>query len=219
MSHARAGFVVVAAHALLLLVAWQAGLRVGAAPRPEATPLQVSLLAPQRVAPRRQPVMPVPPAPTPTLPAAPVMTAPTIAVMAPAAPAAAPQPLPRAAEPVSPPAPAPTAPPARVAVASTPPAPTEPALTQARADHRRCPPAPHPVALRERGIEGVVHLRVRVGSDGLPAEVNVSAGSGWLLMDQAALNQVRGCRFLPARRGSEPVESWVEFPVRFVLNG
>ena len=86
-----------------------------------------------------------------------------------------------------------------------PPAPTLAApATMARADHRHCPQVPHPPLLRERGIEGVVHLLVRVSAEGLPAEVRVGTGSGWR-------------RFLPARRGGTPVESWVDFPVRFAL--
>lgn len=87
----------------------------------------------------------------------------------------------------------------------------------ARADHRQCAPAPHPAALRERGIEGAVTLRVKVDMQGRPADVQVLAGSGWRLFDEAALQQVHGCRFLPATRGGQPIDSWVEFPVRFAL--
>ena len=98
-------------------------------------------------------------------------------------------------------------------------APPPPALTLAQADHHHCPQVPHPQSLRERGIEGMVHLLVRVSAEGQAAEVRVNTGSGWRLFDEAALLKARGCRFVPARRGGEPVESWVNFSVRFALKG
>ncbi len=104
------------------------------------------------------------------------------------------------------------------AVSTTPNA-DEPPLVAAQADRRDCPPAPHPAALRDRGIEGVVRLMVRVDTEGRASEVRLRQASGFRLFDQAALEQARGCRFVPARRGALPVESWVEFPVRFTLRG
>jgi protein TonB len=93
-----------------------------------------------------------------------------------------------------------------------------PAQRAAHADHRHCPPAPYPPALRERGIEGAVKLRVRVDTQGQAADVHVLASSGFRLFDEAALRQVRSCRFQPAMRGDAALESWVEFPVRFALH-
>jgi periplasmic protein TonB len=92
-------------------------------------------------------------------------------------------------------------------------------LVVAHADRQRCPPAPHPAALRERGIEGAVLLRVKVDTQGRPADVQVQSGSGWRLFDEAALQQVRACRFVPATQGGQAIDSWVEFPVRFALAG
>jgi periplasmic protein TonB len=43
--------------------------------------------------------------------------------------------------------------------------------------------------------------------------------SGWRLFDEAALQQVRACRFFPATQGGQAIDSWVEFPVRFALSG
>lgn len=89
----------------------------------------------------------------------------------------------------------------------------------AQADRQRCPAAPHPAALRERGIEGAVVLRVKVDAQGRPADVQVQSGSGWRLFDEAALQQARACRFIPATQGGQAIDSWVEFPVRFALVG
>ncbi len=158
--------------------------------------------------------------------------------------AAAPaMPVPRAAQPVlTMPAVAPVAPPgfdvqadaravpatgvaataAPLAVGSVaPPAPRDeraaaaPPLQSAR--RAACPPAPHPLALRERGIEGVVRLRVWVDELGRAGQVLLAASSGWRLFDDAAVAQARRCPFQPALRGEQPVGSWVEFPVRFAL--
>jgi protein TonB len=110
-----------------------------------------------------------------------------------------------------------------VATLSTPTPQVAPAQTprrvQALADHRHCPPARHPAALRERGIEGAVLLRVKVDIEGRPADVQLLAGSGWRLFDDAALQQIRGCRFVPATQDGQAIDSWVEFPVRFALAG
>jgi protein TonB len=73
--------------------------------------------------------------------------------------------------------------------------------------------------LRERGIEGVVQLRVQVGSDGRARAVQVQASSGFRLFDEAAMRQARSCRYRPALQDGAPVDSWVEYPVRFALAG
>jgi protein TonB len=117
----------------------------------------------------------------------------------------------------SPPWPAPSSeappPPVAVSVTATAAAPWQPA---SRAD---CAPAPHPLALRERGIEGVVHLSVQVGSDGRAREVRLQGSSGFRLFDEAAMQQARSCRYRPALKDGTPVDSWVEYPVRFALAG
>lgn len=91
----------------------------------------------------------------------------------------------------------------------------EPALQSAR--RAACAPAPHPLVLRERGVEGVVRLRVWVDELGRAGQVLLAASSGWRLFDDAAVAQARRCPFHPALRGTQPVGSWVEFPVRFAL--
>lgn len=79
----------------------------------------------------------------------------------------------------------------------------------------------YPAALRERGIEGQVLLRVQVAEDGRATEVRVQRGSGWRLLDQAAQALALACRYLPARARSQEqllaLSSWVEVPVRFTL--
>jgi protein TonB len=175
-----------------------------------APPAMAAALQRPVAAPRRAPAVAVEQAAA-QLPAA--TSGPAFAPMAETTPvpAAPPAPLQLA---VASPAPAPTPAPSTPAA----PAPSpEPVIT--RPDHADCHAPPHPALLRERGVEGVVRLRVQVDSQGRAAAVQLQASSGWRLFDEAALAQVRGCRFQPARHNGVAVDSWVEFPMRFALAG
>ncbi len=93
-------------------------------------------------------------------------------------------------------------------------------LTQsARPDYAYNPAPDYPMLLREHGIGGTVWLRVWVDSDGRPTDVKVAKGSGYRLLDEAALRAVGQWRFIPAKTGNQKLASWVEFPIRFTLNG
>ena len=178
---------------------------VNIAPRPQATPTPTSSTPAANASPAsttRTPAAPRAKAATRAAPAPAIaehVIATDHATAAPAEPVAATSPFPHddAAPPATPP----------------------PTLTVARAAHSQCALAPYPPALKEQGIEGVVRLRILVNSEGRAAEVQMVASSGWRLFDQAALAQARGCRFVPAHRGAQPVDDWVEFPMRFALNG
>lgn len=173
-------------------------------PAPPASPLpRTPGLAPPEVAMPAEALAPV---------ALPVAPGPEPA-SAPSTPAPAPAGL-RDAGAATSPAVARVAPPAAAAAG-------EPAPRPSRqgADHRACARAPYPAALRERGIEGELRLRVHVAADGRAAEVQLLASSGWRLFDESALAQVRACRFRPAQADGQAVADWVEFPVRFLLDG
>lgn len=89
----------------------------------------------------------------------------------------------------------------------------------ARPDYAYNPPPDYPLAMREQGIAGVVWLRVWVDGEGRPGEVRLARGSGYRLLDDAAMRAVRDWRFVPARSGDQAIASWVEFPIRFALRG
>lgn len=81
-------------------------------------------------------------------------------------------------------------------------------------------PAPrYPVAARRAGEQGTVTLRVLVTRDGRPARVDLEKTSGSAHLDAAALEAVRGWRFVPARLGTDVIESWVLVPIVFRLEG
>lgn len=89
----------------------------------------------------------------------------------------------------------------------------------ARPDYAYNPQPDYPMLLREQGVGGVVWLRVWVDSDGRPVEIKLAKGSGYRLLDDAALRAVKLWRFIPAKNGEQKLASWVEFPIRFTLNG
>lgn len=81
-------------------------------------------------------------------------------------------------------------------------------------------PAPrYPASALRRGQEGIVMLKVLVATDGSASRVELEKSSGAEALDNAAREAVNGWRFVPARRGADPVEAWVVVPVVFKLEG
>jgi protein TonB len=113
-------------------------------------------------------------------------------------------------------APAPSVPPGPpVAAPAAPPVVTEASFD---AEYLHNPKPVYPWVARRRGDEGKVMLRARVSAQGnaLMVEVQESSGSG--VLDEAARDAVLHWRFVPARRGSEAIESWVGVPIVFRLD-
>ena len=106
---------------------------------------------------------------------------------------------------------APTAPAIRESVPAT------PAIFNA-AYLRNAPPR-YPLIARRNGVEGTVRLKVLVTRDGRAAQLELDKSSGSSALDNAALEAVKQWQFVPARRGQDPVESWVLVPVVFRLEG
>lgn len=79
------------------------------------------------------------------------------------------------------------------------------------------PPAYPAMALRQRA-QGEVMLRVLVGSDGKPLQVEVERSSGRRDLDQAARQQVlRRWRFAAPVIQGQPVQAWGRVPIAFTL--
>lgn len=87
-----------------------------------------------------------------------------------------------------------------------------------RAAYLNNPRPAYPRAARQRGMEGVVVVTVTVAEDGAAIEAAVRQGTGFSILDQAALEAVRSWRFVPARRGGKAVRATVDVPVRFALS-
>jgi protein TonB len=80
------------------------------------------------------------------------------------------------------------------------------------------PKPPYPLIARRLGAQGVVTLRVQVREDGSVATIELAQSSGFAVLDDSAIRTVRDSwHFVPGRLDGTPVVSWVEVPIRFVL--
>lgn len=74
---------------------------------------------------------------------------------------------------------------------------------------------PYPAEARSQRLEGMVLLLVGVDTEGHVTSVRLHQGSGYAILDRAALEAVRNWRFTPARQGDRIIPATVEVPVRF----
>lgn len=175
-----------------------------APPVPETPPEPVAEPKPQpRPEPRPAPVPPAPKAP----PSERAVTAPP------------PEPeRPLATEPVelaqaAPPAATPSTAPAQEAQSPPPVIPP-----RSDAAHLNNPAPVYPPESRRRREQGRVLFEVYVQVDGSVGEIRLKQSSGSQRLDDAALDAVKRWRYVPARRGGEPIPYWYAQPVDFVLN-
>lgn len=93
-------------------------------------------------------------------------------------------------------------------------------ITAARfdADYLQNPPPVYPPMSRRLKEEGGVLLRVRVSAQGMALDVEIEQSSGSPRLDEAARSAVAQWRFIPARQGSEAIESSVRVPLAFNLD-
>jgi protein TonB len=73
----------------------------------------------------------------------------------------------------------------------------------------------YPIDSRRRGEQGTVLLRVRVGRDGLPIEIDIERSSGYRKLDRAAREAVLRWRFRPVQINGVNVEARGLVPIRF----
>lgn len=94
-------------------------------------------------------------------------------------------------------------------------APTTPA--QFDAAYLNNPTPVYPSLSRRLGEQGSVLLAVHVSEQGRADTVQLKRSSGFPRLDDAALDAVRRWRFVAAKQGEQLVASWVNVPVKFVL--
>lgn len=90
-------------------------------------------------------------------------------------------------------------------------------LIRAEADYLHNPKPSYPRLSKRMGEQGEVRLKVQVGLQGEVLVVELLRTSGFERLDEAAIEAVKSWRFKPAQQGGEPVISWVEIPVKFIL--
>lgn len=112
-------------------------------------------------------------------------------------------------------APARPKPVAAKAAAVAPSKPSGPSFVEARPTSNR--PPHYPELARRNGWQGLCMVRVAVDANGRPGAVSVARGSGYGILDQAALTAVRRWRFSPRIVRGVAAASTVEVPVNFSL--
>ena len=76
----------------------------------------------------------------------------------------------------------------------------------------------YPMESRRRGEQGTVLLRVLVGRDGLPIDIEVARSSGYRALDRAAREAVLRWRFRPVQINGVTVEARGMIPIKFDVN-
>lgn len=75
----------------------------------------------------------------------------------------------------------------------------------------------YPLEAVEKGWEGAVIVRLLVQKDGRVGRVKVDLSSGYSVLDQVAIQEVKEWEFEPAKRGGTPIEAWFTVPIKFQL--
>jgi protein TonB len=181
-------------------------------PPPVAAPEPPPVATPEPDPPRAAPSEPVPvPAPTPAASPSRSVLGPSVAAVPDADASTFTLPATPTPPPAARPAPPSAGPPA---VAAVPPGSvSQRAIPRGGYQYRPT----YPASARNLGIQGTTLLHVLVADDGRVAEVVVKQSAGHADLDRAAIDAVRRWRFEPARRGTEPVEMWVQLPFEFKL--
>ncbi len=182
-------------------------------PAPPKPVVRETRPAQRRTAPAPQPV-PAPPLMTSRADSAPDSVPP--AAPATAAPPSPPQPVAREPEPSVASVPAPATRSAAPAAAAP-----APAVVPPRSDaaHLNNPAPVYPPLSRKLQEQGRVLLDVHILADGSVGEMRLKKSSGFDRLDDAAMRAVRQWRYLPARRGDEPIAWWYVQPIVFALGG
>lgn len=178
----------------------------------QVAPIVVRLVAPA------EPPKPQPPTPVamPELkaPAITLVDPPLIAVVAAPAPAVV-----VAALPPPPPTLVPVqAAPAPVAQVTPPPVPAIKQIPASAVRYLKEPRWTMPLMSRRLREAGIVHLRVVVDARGLPREITLAKSSGFARLDEQALQDMRGARFVPQTENGQPVEWEVITPLSYELD-
>ncbi len=214
----------VAGVGLAHLAAWWGLLQAAAVQDPvrQAAPLVVDFITIERPRPAPTPPAPPPPKPQPVPRQAPppvVAASPFPAPQAPPpfvvppAPPAPPEPVAVVPAPAAPPAP--SAPPAPAAPPAPPSPPAPRVIPASNVAYVLPPPIELPLASRRMGEQGTVHLRVLVGTDGLPKAVTVQRSAGHARLDEQALWAMKRARFKPQTADGVPVEWIVIAPLQY----
>lgn len=91
--------------------------------------------------------------------------------------------------------------------------------TMAVVDFSTCAKPDYPLASLRAGQVGAVVLAFLIGSDGTVKDAKLVTSSGFPLLDMAAQDGVRRCRFKPSRVDGKAVEAWMKMQYVWSLGG
>jgi protein TonB len=80
------------------------------------------------------------------------------------------------------------------------------------------PKPAYPLIAKRRGWEGTVTLDIELRADGSVGDIKVAQSSGYPLLDEAALDQVKTWRHIPVKRDGVPVTRRAHQPLVFKLD-
>lgn len=86
------------------------------------------------------------------------------------------------------------------------------------ARYRTEPRVAYPAQAKREGMQGRVIVGVLIRKNGEIGDVRVVHGSGYALLDEAAVKAVRSATFYPARAQGKDIESWYQAPFHFKLS-
>ncbi len=171
-------------------------------PQPVVEPPKPKPVVNRPVPQPKQPVRASDPVPVPT-PAVPTSADPVVASSTPS--------------PVAREVPVPMGPTSQPVAAAPPPKPVAILDPKFDAAYLNNPAPSYPSVSRRLGEQGKVLLRVHVDEQGTPTSVAVRTSSGFERLDNVALETVRRWKFVPAKRGNDPVSAYVIVPIVFNL--
>ena len=91
-------------------------------------------------------------------------------------------------------------------------------LPSSDADYLNNPPPIYPRMSRRMGEQGTVLVRVFISTEGRAEKAEIRTSSGYVRLDEAALETVQRWRFVPGKRAGQPEAMWFNVPIRFVLD-
>jgi protein TonB len=90
-------------------------------------------------------------------------------------------------------------------------------IVQAQADYLNNPKPNYPRISKRMSEQGEVRLKVQISAEGNVLNVALAKSSGFERLDEAAISSVKTWKFKPAKQGDAAIASWVEVPIKFIL--
>ena len=167
--------------------------------------VEISFVRPQPPKPIVQPPPPPPPK--------------VVAINKPPKPKVQPKPAPPVAEPILVPSDSAVTDSSSTSTAAAAAPPVVEKVTQPRAGagYLNNPPPVYPEIALDHGWEGKVLMKVHVLANGKPDDVSVIKSSGKPVLDDEAVRTVKQWSFVPAMRGTTPIDGLVTIPISFTL--